>query len=87
MTIDEIREKIYNIVLSARTEGIVGGKTKWFARDDADQILSIELPERECPACKGTGSTDLIFPVYCPMCNHSGKLPPVTVEQAIREAI
>jgi len=38
---EEVREAIYDIVLAARTEGIVGGKTKWFARDDTDQILSI----------------------------------------------
>jgi len=34
-------EKIYNIVLAARTEGIVGGKTKRFAEDDTEAILAL----------------------------------------------
>ena len=52
--VEKVRQKVYDIVLAARTEGIVGGKTKWFARDDADDILSIpelwiEHPEQILP--------------------------------------
>ena len=38
--LDAKREEIYNIVLAARTEGIIGGKTKQFARWETDLILS-----------------------------------------------
>lgn len=38
--VEEVREAIYDIVLAARTEGIVGGKTKWFASSEVDDILS-----------------------------------------------
>ncbi len=30
----------------------------------------------ECPDCEGQGSTDLINPVYCLRCNHSGVIDP-----------
>lgn len=36
---EEIQKKIYDIVLAARTEGIVGGKTKYLADEDASAIL------------------------------------------------
>jgi hypothetical protein len=39
MTEEELREIIYMIVLAARTEGIVGGRTKLFAAGDADSIM------------------------------------------------
>jgi len=39
---ERIREEIYNIVLAARTEGIISGKTKRFAGWDTDQILAIK---------------------------------------------
>ena len=48
---EEIRNKVYDIVLAARTEGIVRGKTKRFANWDTDEILSylhsegIKLPD------------------------------------------
>ena len=35
------RDKLYDIVLAIRTEGVVHGKTKDFARADTDQILAL----------------------------------------------
>ena len=37
----ELKKGIYDIVLAARTEGIIGGKTKRFARYDTSEILSL----------------------------------------------
>ncbi len=37
---EEIKQKVYDIVLAARTEGIICGKTKQFADGDAEDILS-----------------------------------------------
>ncbi len=42
MQFKEVKEQIYDIVLAARTEGIIGGKTKGFAQSDTDQILSLD---------------------------------------------
>ena len=38
---EEIRKKIYDIVLAARTEGIIPGKTKRFAKGDAEDIFAL----------------------------------------------
>ena len=37
---EEIKQKVYDIVLAARTEGIICGKTKQFSDGDAEDILS-----------------------------------------------
>ena len=34
--------------------------------------------EVKCPDCEGQGSTDLINPVYCLRCNHSGVINPTS---------
>jgi len=36
---EEIRKKIYDVVLAARTEGIICGKTKGFADSDTEEII------------------------------------------------
>ena len=40
-TDEAVREAIYDIVLAARTEGVIWGKTKRFADGDTDQIYYI----------------------------------------------
>ncbi len=39
---DPILKAIYDVVLVARTEGIIGGKTKWLALSDAETIKEIK---------------------------------------------
>ena len=71
---DEIERKIYDIVLAARTEGIVGGKTKWLAKGDTDDILDIPITVDGgvCPNC--VGNSYLVSPPSnCPACNGTGK--------------
>lgn len=53
---EKLEKGIYNVVLAARTEGIIGGKTKRFARWDTEEILSlirqhqkIKLPKASIP--------------------------------------
>jgi len=73
---DEVEKKIYDIVLAARTEGIVGGKTKWLAKGDTDDILDIPITECVCTECKGKGklyTTSYDFQYDCPACNGTGK--------------
>lgn len=56
----------------------------------ATKILSIEIvPERECKYCHGTGSENFYGPRNpdCRVCNGIGKLPPITVEQAIKKVM
>jgi len=43
---DKVREQVYDIVLAARTEGIISGKTKRFATSDRDAILAIKVDEK-----------------------------------------
>lgn len=77
MTIDEIRKQMAEIINVIPKDGYAYGNGV------ADQILNTEIvPERECPSCDGADE-DIIK--YCPHCNGTGKLPPITVEQAIWE--
>ena len=57
-------------------------------------MLLTEIAERECERCKGNkvipvsliyGKINKVNERLCPNCNGTGKLPPVTVEQAIKE--
>ena len=91
--LDEIKGEMYNILLAARTEGIIHGKTKYFAESDTDDILSTVINKGGvCPECKGEPVfvTDKwhpagfnTYPVSCPKCNGTGKLPDITVKDAI----
>ena len=38
---EKLTKAIYDIVLAARTEGIIGGRTKAFAGGDTDDILQV----------------------------------------------
>ena len=103
MDIEKIREKIAEIEYahSDRYEfdwSVVKYSQPILAQGfyyQADQILSTEIvPERECEACKGSGDGCLKFEgskfvgnFSCRYCKGTGKLPPVTVEQAIRDIL
>jgi len=68
----------------------------WFSTDNPEcwkeivkSFLNTEIvPERECPECNGNKT--MLYggrvPHYCFTCNGTGKLPPITVEQAIKKA-
>ncbi len=56
---DKLLQEIYNAVLAIRTEGVIHGKTKYFARADAEDILA-KVKEKgyaqvwkKCPDCAG----------------------------------
>ena len=85
-----IEKKIFDIVLAARTEGIVGGKTKWLAKGDTDDILNIFLTDDVCRECKGG---KYVYPsklrttcgiTYCPTCDCIMKKSK-TIRQVIEE--
>ena len=74
-------EKIYNIVLAARTEGIVGGKTKRFAEDDTEAILALleaeigqerkriyEWGNKACPHAGSVAGEPLLHKHDCYVC-------------------
>jgi len=89
MTQDEVEKKIYDIVLAARTEGIIGGKTKWLAKGDTDDILNIPIDDGVCPRCKGEGRIFGYPPlatltvIDCTKCNGTGRSK--TIRNLIKE--
>jgi len=72
----------------------------WFSTDNPEcwneivkSFLNTEIvPERECYGCRGSkwefGSINgRQERVDCHICNGTGKLPPITVEQAIKKVM
>ncbi len=52
---------------------------EWLRREVEENLLSIPLSEgKACDMCSGVG-------IYCVKCRGSGKLPPVTIEDVIKE--
>ena len=78
MSIEKIRERaIENLMLH-----------KGFDRAPCEHIVDIVFnteiaPERGCEKCSCYVATHPL----CPECNGTGKLPPITVEQAIKEKL
>jgi len=102
MNIDDIREKIAEMlaIQTLEDESLAGCYVwQWvidngFVQeyyDKADQILSIKLPERECPDCEGKGEIKSMHGdgtnVWHAVCNGTGKLKGITVEQAIEGGV
>jgi len=94
MDIKAIREKMAGIEVGNLydMDGVRIGALTEVGDNGADQILSIVIvPEGECKECKGTGRQWLVSApdtsFLCPRCKATGKLPPITVEQAIKRVM
>ena len=86
MTIDGIRKKIRSVILTAIDWAEKEGMTDGYLDLHIDEILNTEIvPERECEWCDGKGVRQEVD-LHCVTCNGTGKLPPITVEQAIKKA-
>ena len=94
MDIKEIREKIAEKLYKQRWyEGQLSwenSQLKQIFRNYASQILNTEIvPERECDKCEGSErqiNGEWIERI-CPHCGNEGVLPPITVEQVLKERL
>lgn len=95
MTIDEIRDNFKELVLEIR-QYLLNTEfapepfkkpmdTKMLTEVFPQKFLSTEIvPERECPWCK---DSDELLKIDCPYHCIANRLPPVTVEQAIKKVM
>jgi len=78
MTIDEIREKLLDRLTEYYCMAVPSSLM-------VDAVLSTEIvPERECPWCKGS---DELLKIDCPYHCIANRLPPITIEQAIKKVM
>ncbi len=92
MGIEEIREKIAREIFKICCPGYEFHDKEMYL-EFAARILNTEIAlERECKECNGTGfliigAGDHEATDKCPACKGAGLLPPITVEQVLKEAM